>query len=128
MRSPAFDPPLASADVDELAAWTRKVSDVLKAAAHEGRFLILSLLADGEKSVSDLEEITNLPQSVVSQHLARLRYGQLVKARRDGRLIYYSIAHSEIPALISVLHHLAAPEDRTRYACSAPVSLSAPQP
>lgn len=111
-RSRKRDLCLEEAEFDALVAWTREASDILKAAAHEGRFLILSLLADGEKSVSELEKITGLPQSVVSQHLARLRYSQLVTPRRDGRGVHYSVARSEIPALISALRDLKGPADR----------------
>jgi len=101
-QTPNSDLTSAAAGFDSLAAWAAKVSDVLKAAAHEGRFLVLRLLADGEKSVSELEEIMTLPQSVVSQHLARLRHDGLVKARREGRIVYYSLANAESAAMISV--------------------------
>jgi DNA-binding transcriptional ArsR family regulator len=79
-------------DVDRMADNAKRASDFLKALAHESRLLILCILADGEKSVSDLEEILNLRQPTVSQQLARLRADGLVSTRRDGKAIYYNLA------------------------------------
>jgi len=75
------------AELELLLAQARKASDLLKALSHETRLLILCLLAEGEKSVSELEEIMHLPQAAVSQQLARLRFDRLVTTRRDGRSI-----------------------------------------
>ena len=68
--------------------------------------MILCLLAEGEWSVSDLEEILSMPQAAVSQQLARLRFDRLVNARRDGRMIYYSLANEEVTAVIGTLYEL----------------------
>lgn len=84
----------------------RMASELLKALAHEGRLLILCLLAEGEKSVSELEEAMHLPQAAVSQQLARLRFDRLVNTRREGRTIYYSIASEEVSSVIEVLYNL----------------------
>src|SRR3546814_9787940 len=59
--------------------------DLLKALSHVSRLLILCILAEGEKSVSELEELLSMPQAAVSQQLARLRFDRLVQTRRDGR-------------------------------------------
>ena len=66
-------------------------ADFLKALAHEGRLLILFHLASGEKSVIDLEELLHYRQAAVSQQLARLRLEGLVRYRRQGKAIYYSL-------------------------------------
>ena len=95
-----------SEDLDVLMEQARKASDLLKALSHESRLLILCLLAEGERSVSDLEDIMNMPQAAVSQQLARLRFDCLVKTRRDGRLIYYSIADEEVSSVIETLYDL----------------------
>ena len=84
----------------------RKASELLKALSHEGRLLILCLLAEGEKSVSELEDAMKLPQAAVSQQLARLRFDRLVNTRRDGRTIYYSIASDEVSSVIETLDTL----------------------
>ncbi len=90
----------------ELIDQAREASELLKALSHESRLLILCLLAEGEKSVSELEEIMDMHQATVSQQLARLRLDGLVNARRDGRSIYYTIAGGEISSIIESLHKL----------------------
>lgn len=96
----------APLDVEALTAEARRASDLLKALSHETRLMILCLLTEGEKSVSDLEQLLAMPQAAVSQHLARLRYDNLVATRRDGRMIYYSIADGEAAAILATLKAL----------------------
>lgn len=93
-------------DFDALLAQARKASDFLKALSHESCLLILCLLAEGEKSVSELEDIMKMPQAAVSQQLARLRFDRLVNTRRDGRVVYYSIASAEVSSVIGTLYDL----------------------
>jgi DNA-binding transcriptional ArsR family regulator len=93
-----------SEDFDTLVDQARKASDLLKALSHESRLLILCILTEGEKSVSELEEIMAMPQAAVSQQLARLRFDRLVNTRRDGRVIYYSIANEEVASMIELLY------------------------
>ena len=95
-----------SDEFSQFVEQSRKASELMKALSHENRLLILCLLRDGERSVSDLEEILGLSQAAASQQLARLRLDGLVKARRDGRMIYYSIASKEVIAVIATLHDL----------------------
>lgn len=100
-------------DISLLAGQARKASDVLKALSHETRLLILWLLSENEKSVSELEELLALPQAAVSQQLARLRYDHLVSTRREGRMIHYSITSPEVSAVVSSLYELlCTPESR----------------
>jgi DNA-binding transcriptional ArsR family regulator len=106
MSLPKIKPDQSPAEFNLLLAQARKASDLLKALSHENRLLILCLLAEGEKSVSELEEIMRLPQAAVSQQLARLRFDRLVTARRDGRSIYYSIANKEVSSVIETLYGL----------------------
>ncbi len=98
--------PSEPAEFEILLQQARKASELLKALSHESRLLILCLLAEGEKSVSELEEIMNMPQAAVSQQLARLRFDRLVKTRRDGRMIYYAIADEEVSSVIETLYGL----------------------
>ena len=81
-----------SPQLKRLCAKARKASEFLKALAHENRLLILCLLAEQERSVTELEELLSLSQPTVSQQLARLRLDGIVETRRDGRVIYYSLA------------------------------------
>lgn len=101
-----FRLPTTPEEVQAFTVQARKASELLKALSHETRLLILCLLAEGERSVSDLERMLALPQAAVSQQLARLRSDKLVTTRRDGRMIYYSIADAEVSSIISTLHEL----------------------
>jgi DNA-binding transcriptional ArsR family regulator len=91
-------------DVDALLANARHASEFLKALSHEARLVILCLLVEGEKSVSELEAMLSLRQPAVSQQLARLRSDNLVETRRDGKNIYYSLARKEVIEVIAALH------------------------
>jgi DNA-binding transcriptional ArsR family regulator len=96
--------PPAVKDIDALMEQARKAGDLLKALSHESRLLILCILVQGEKSVSELEELLSMPQAAVSQQLARLRFDRLVQTRREGRMVYYSIANEETAELVKMLY------------------------
>jgi len=98
-------------DITLLAGQARKASDILKALSHETRLLILWLLSENEKSVSELEQLLALPQAAVSQQLARLRYDNLVSTRREGRIIHYSIADPDVSAVVNSLYTLLCDTD-----------------
>ncbi|NLS17020.1 winged helix-turn-helix transcriptional regulator [Rhizobium sp. P40RR-XXII] len=93
----------AEHDVEEMTDRARKASALLKALSHETRLAILFTLAKREKTVMELEALLDLPQAVVSQHLARLRLDKLVDTRREGRLIHYAVARSEICDVVDSL-------------------------
>lgn len=106
MTLPKLSPDQSPEDVEKLFAQARKASELLKALSHESRLLILCLLVEGEKSVSELEDVMKMPQAAVSQQLARLRFDRLVHTRRDGRVMYYSIAGEEVSSIIAALYEL----------------------
>jgi len=81
-------------------------TNFLKAIGHEGRLMILCHLASGEKSVAELEELLSARQAAVSQQLGRLRLEGLVKPRRDGKAIYYSLTDDRCKRIISVVYDL----------------------
>jgi len=81
-----------------------KASDLLGAMANTSRLMILCRLADGEKSVSDLQPMIGLSQSALSQHLAVLRRKHMVRTRRAGQSIYYSLSSGEAASIMHTLH------------------------
>ncbi len=91
---------------EALAERARAASRFLKALSNENRLLLLCLLAEGEKSVSELERALGLRQPAISQQLARLRAERLVAHRRQGKSIYYSLASEEPRRAIALLHDL----------------------
>lgn len=95
-----------SADMALLMEKASKASEFLKALSHENRLLLLCLLNERERSVSELETLLQLRQPTISQQLARLRLDGLVSTRRDGKAIFYSIADPHVREMIGVLHKL----------------------
>ncbi|RZV36118.1 MAG: ArsR family transcriptional regulator [Chromatiales bacterium] len=79
---------------------------LMKALGNESRLMILCVLAEGERSVSDLNTIVPLSQSALSQQLARLRQQNLVKTRRESQTIYYSLAEGPADRVINLLHDI----------------------
>lgn len=62
---------------------------LFKALGHPLRLAILDALRDGEKTVTQLQELTGGEQASISQHLKVLRTQHIVTSRRQGTLIYY---------------------------------------
>jgi DNA-binding transcriptional ArsR family regulator len=100
------DGPEFSPELDKLMQNARDASDFLKALSHENRLLLLCLLAERERSVTELENILSLRQPTVSQQLARLRLDDLVTTRRDGKTIYYSLANENVRRVVTVIYDI----------------------
>ena len=103
-----------SHELDRMVGNAKRASDFLKALAHESRLLILCILAEGEKSVSELEDILNLRQPTVSQQLARLRADGLVSTRRDGKSVYYNLASADARVIIGAIYDVFCRKQRRR--------------
>ncbi|MCC4245607.1 ArsR/SmtB family transcription factor [Stappia indica] len=93
-----------SDDLDRIVDRAKVASDFLKAIAHESRLLILCILAEGEKSVTELETLLSLRQPTVSQQLARLRMDKLVTTRREGKTVYYRLASDDARQIIEAVY------------------------
>ncbi|EPE95115.1 ArsR/SmtB family transcription factor [Rhizobium grahamii] len=79
---------------------------LLTLLANEKRLLIASLLLDNELNVGELAKRVGLSQSALSQHLARLREGNIVTTRRDAQTIYYSTMHYGVRKILSTLEEI----------------------
>jgi len=79
---------------------------LMKALGNESRLMILCVLAEGERSVGDLNTIVPLSQSALSQQLARLRQQGLVETRRESQTIYYSLGKGPADRIINLLHDI----------------------
>ena len=105
-------PPVPPNDFSQQA---RQAAALLRALSHETRLLILCHLADQERSVGALKDALGaaqptLSQSVLSQHLARLRRTGLVATRRAGQTIHYRVADPGALAVIATLARLYCPD------------------
>lgn len=91
-------------DLDAMQAHAGEAARLLKALANERRLQVLCLLAGGERSVGEINDLLDLSQSALSQHLAVLREEGLVQTRRDAQLVYYSLAPGPAAAVMETLH------------------------
>lgn len=94
------------ANASQMSAHAEEASRLLKALANEKRLMILCLLAEGERTVGELNALLDLSQSALSQHLAVLREDGLVATRRDAQSIIYSMPKGPAQRIIDVLHRV----------------------
>ncbi len=80
-----------------------EASVFLRSLASPYRLVILTLLLEREHSVKELCEALDARQSLVSQHLTRLRLAGIVKAERRGASLYYSLVDEGARALMLTL-------------------------
>ncbi len=76
----------------------------MKVLANRDRMLLLCEIAQGEKCVSELEELLDIHQPTLSQQLTVLRNEELVETRRDGKQIFYSLSSDVALAVMDVLY------------------------
>ena len=93
-----------TAQVAALKAHAVRATALLKAMSNPARLMVLCQLAEGEKSVGELEGAVDLSQSGLSQHLALLRRESIVVTRRAGQTIFYSLASEEAAAVMRTLY------------------------
>ena len=110
-RLPVFDAKMCAEDMEKMMRNAQEASNFLKAISHEGRLMILCHLASGEKSVTELEDLLSARQAAVSQQLSRLRLEGLVKPRRDGKAIYYSLTDDRPRQIMEVVYDLFCRDD-----------------
>ena len=90
-------------DVDKFKQHSSRAATLLKSMGNERRLLILGYLANGEKTVGELERLIGISQSALSQHLARLRRDRLVQTRRAAQNIFYSLHGDECLTILRTL-------------------------
>ncbi|MBX3689666.1 metalloregulator ArsR/SmtB family transcription factor [Dokdonella sp.] len=98
--------PKMSLDLQQMRIHAGDASRLLKTLGNDKRLLILCQLAEGERSVGQLNEHLDLSQPALSQHLAVLRDENLVTTRRDGQTIHYALAEGPATRVIQLLHEI----------------------
>lgn len=78
------------------------LAELFKVFGDTTRIRILFALYDDEHSVSDIADALNMTQSAVSHQLKILRNAKLIKSRRDGKQIFYSLADEHVHTIIGV--------------------------
>ncbi|MBN1293693.1 MAG: winged helix-turn-helix transcriptional regulator [Candidatus Latescibacteria bacterium] len=85
-----------------------KMSETLKAVAHPVRLQIVNILMNGERSVGELVRTLGTKQSLTSQQLSILKSRGVLKSRRNGNVVFYSLENSGVKNIMaSILAELA---------------------
>lgn len=88
------------------------LAESFKVFGDSSRIKIISALQTGELCVNYLVEATNMTQSAVSHQLRILRSAKLVKTRRDGKNIYYSLDDDHVKKIMELgLEHVSEKEN-----------------
>ena len=77
------------------------VAELFKNFADSTRIRILYSLIDNERSVSEIASLLNMNQSAISHQLRILKNSKLIKNRRSGKTIYYSLDDDHVYNIIS---------------------------
>ncbi len=78
-------------------------ADVFRALAHPTRLAIVEVLREGEISVGAIRERLGIRQANLSQHLTVLRSRRMVRARKCGNQVLYSLPGSVLTELLDIL-------------------------
>jgi ArsR family transcriptional regulator len=81
-------------------------AEFFKALGHPIRIRILEVLVGGERSVQELQEALGLDQPIVSQQLAMLRAKSIVKARKEGTTVRYTVRDASIRDLLLIARRI----------------------
>ena len=77
------------------------VSDLFKMFADSTRIKIISALVNEEMCVCDIAALLNMNQSAISHQLRSLRQTKLVKYRREGKVVYYSLDDDHVRDILN---------------------------
>lgn len=91
---------------------------LFKGFADQSRLLILSMILDGPKTVTEIVEQTKLSQPNTSAHLACLLECGLIKKEKRGREVRYEVASKEVPDIICTAQKLIKIHSKAIYNCS----------
>jgi len=81
-------------------------ADLFKALAHPARIRVLELLAEGERTVGEMQPLVGLESSHLSQQLGILRRARLVTTRKEGAAVVYAIKDPLLVDLLAVAKEL----------------------
>lgn len=92
--------------MDQMREHAPQAANLMSALGNESRLMVLCTLAQGERSVGELNDVVPLSQSALSQQLARLRQQGLVDTRRESQTIHYRLADGPARRIIELLHEI----------------------
>jgi len=103
-----------SMDLEMMQANAQKASALLKSLANPSRLMVLCALVTREHTVTELEALTGLSQSALSQHLARLRDEGIVTTRREAQRAFYRLSNPDVAAILETMHGIYCGADPAR--------------
>ena len=77
------------------------LADLFRIFADSTRIKILYLLFESEMCVCDIAQLLGMTQSAISHQLRALKQSKLVKNRRDGKTVFYSLADDHVRTIIN---------------------------
>jgi ArsR family transcriptional regulator len=80
-----------------------KVSETLKALAHPARLKMVTGLHKDECNVAQIQKVLGLPQSTISQHLRTLKNAGIIKGRKEGTKICYSVIDVRVRKIVEMI-------------------------
>ncbi|HHW29654.1 MAG TPA: winged helix-turn-helix transcriptional regulator [Syntrophomonadaceae bacterium] len=79
-------------------------AELLKVLAHPVRLCIVrGLLSNEECNVSHIQNCLEMPQSTISQHLAKLRSAGIIEGKRSGLEVFYRVVNDDARRIVEVL-------------------------
>jgi ArsR family transcriptional regulator len=79
-----------------------ELADLFKVFSDSTRIRILAALAESELCVCDVAYLLDLTQSAVSHQLRTLKQTKLVRSRREGRIVFYSLADGHVKSILAL--------------------------
>lgn len=87
-----------------------EVAEKLKLLSDKTRLTILSLMKEREWCVCEFVDVLDISQPSVSQHLRKLKAQGIVKEKKQGQWVYYSLNIDDKPYIKDVLRYMPAPK------------------
>jgi ArsR family transcriptional regulator len=91
-----------------------EAAHMIRVLGHPVRLRIVEALEHGERCVSELQEELGAPQAVVSQQLARMKGAGIVRCRRDGINVRYTINDDRVLRVLDCMRQCDVPVRRAR--------------
>lgn len=109
-------------------ALAEAAGELLKVYAQPQRLMILSCLLEGERIVSDIDSATGIGQPALSQQLAELRRKELVRTRRHGTQIFYTLADAKIELCVRCMETILGGQEEALRQAMLPWPMARTEP
>jgi DNA-binding transcriptional ArsR family regulator len=93
-------------NLDKMRTQCNEVTTIVKALAHPQRLMIMCHLVEGEKNGGEMLDLCDISQSQLSQFLNRMYREKLLKVRKEGNFVFYSIADKKVMKLMQSMQKI----------------------